>query len=210
MNTIKNNIESDTISHLKWGAVTLPKEGHRICGDRYLVKEHRDKILVGAIDGLGHGKEAAEASQKAIEVLQNFSSDSLITIVNRCHKDLKQTRGVVMSLALFDIWDRSMSWISIGNIDGVLLRHDKDATKKKRNLVLRGGVVGYKLPMLQASIYEIAPGDTLIFTTDGVESDYIDNINSQSTPKETVEYVASNYFKPSDDSLVLVAQYLGS
>lgn len=208
MNT-DNHIFSDTTSQIKWSVAMLPKEGQSICGDKYVVTEHGDKILMGAVDGLGHGEEAAYASQQAVDMLQNFTTESLITLVNRCHKHLKETRGVVMSLALLDIRDRTLSWISIGNVDGVLLRKKGEAQKRNRNLVLRGGVVGYKLPQLQASIFEISPGDMLIFTTDGVENDYIDRVNNQNAPEEIVKYIASDYFKKTDDALILVARYLG-
>lgn len=209
MNINGKHITSGITSHITWSAATLPKKGEEKCGDKFVIKEYRDKILVAAIDGLGHGDEAAKASQEAVNMLQSFTTESLITIVNRCHKELRDTRGVVMSLALFDIWDRTMSWISIGNVDGVFLRTQTNEHRKNKDLVLRGGVVGYKLPPLQAAIFEVSPGDMLIFTTDGVESDYIDRVNNQNSPEEIVEYIASDYFKATDDALILVARYIG-
>jgi serine phosphatase RsbU (regulator of sigma subunit) len=35
-------------------------------------------------------------------------------------------------------------------------------------VLLRSGVVGYQLPTLRASTLPIAPGDLLIFATDGI------------------------------------------
>ena len=37
---------------------------------------------------------------------------------------------------------------------------------------MRGGVVGYELPIVQASVTAIAPGDVLIFATDGIRPSF--------------------------------------
>lgn len=191
---------------LEWSAARLPKEGENYCGDRYLVKEAGDKVLAAAIDGVGHGENAKKAAQAALETLKSFKGESLIPLVENCHKVLRNTRGVVMSLALFDTEVHTMSWISVGNVDGVLLK--ADGNEKNKSIVLRGGIVGYKLPLLQASVFPVSPGDLLILTTDGVEGSYINNISHNRTTGEIVEYISSNFFKRLDDALVFAARYM--
>lgn len=190
---------------LEWSAARLPKEGEDYCGDRYLVKEAGAKVLAAAIDGVGHGANAEEAAQTALKTLQSFSGEPLIPLVERCHKALRTTRGVVMSLALFDTAAHTMSWISVGNVDGILVKAGGE--NKNKNIILRGGIVGYSLPSLQASVFPVTPGDLLILTTDGVEKDYINDTSYNKTTAEIVDYISSNFFKRLDDALVFAARY---
>lgn len=184
----------------------LPKEGEYCSGDRYLVKEAGDKVLTAAIDGVGHGEKARHAAQQALGSLESFKGEPLIPLVEQCHKALRNTRGVVMSLALFDTAVHTMSWISVGNVDGVLIKAGGE--EKNKNIVLRGGIVGYKLPSLRASVLPVSPGDLLILTTDGVKGEYIDSVSHEKTTGEIVDYISSNFFKPLDDALVFTARYM--
>lgn len=206
MHISREGIHTGNILQLEWSAARLPKEGEDHCGDRYLVKEAGNQVLTAAIDGVGHGENAKNAAEAALRTLESFQGESLIALVNRCHKALKNTRGVVMSLALFNTADHTMSWLSVGNVDGVLVKAGGE--KKNKNIVLRGGIVGYKLPSLRASLFPVSPGDLLILTTDGVENNYIDGISPEKTTRDIVEYISLNYFKRSDDALIFAARYV--
>lgn len=201
-------IESGCTSVLKWSMISLPKLGERVCGDEYLIKKYRDKALIAAIDGLGHGKSASLASQRAKYLLDSFNNESIINLMTHCHKKLKNTRGVVMSLALVDAWEKTLTWLGVGNVEGVLLSADKKKSASE-SIIHRHGIIGYKLPALQASIIPIAIGDLLIFATDGVRENYLEKIDIESSTNEIVELIAHNFFKQSDDALILAARFTG-
>ncbi len=205
----KLHIESGNTSGLRWSMVRLPKEGETKCGDSYLIKKYRDKALIAAIDGLGHGKSASEASERTKYLLETFNNESIINLVNHCHQKLRSTRGVVMSLALVDTWEKTLTWLGIGNVKGVLLAGDSTEESETESIILKHGIVGYKLPTLQASILPISIGDLIVFTTDGVEENYLEDVDSESEPKEIVKYIAQNHFKRTDDALILVARFTG-
>lgn len=194
-------------SQLKWSTARLPKEGETECGDLHLVKQFGDKILMAAVDGLGHGANAARASETAIRSLETFNNESIISLVHRCHEDLRSTRGAVMSLAILDIRELTLTSIGLGNVEGTLYRAGGENWRTKERIILRGGVVGYKLPSLQASIFSIENGDVLIFTTDGIDNSYIDNLNIAATVQSLVRSIASDFRKQSDDALILVARF---
>lgn len=194
---------------IDWSMVRYAKEGESDCGDLFIVKNHRDKILLAAIDGLGHGSEALEVSKRAWAVLNTFTGQSLISILETCHKELKRSRGAVISLAMIDIWERTMTWTGVGNVEGVLYRADEQEYLGKESIILRGGVVGYKLPFLKASMVSISEGDTLIFTSDGIKKNYFESVDVYKSPSEIVKSIAANHIDPSDDSLILVARYTG-
>lgn len=114
-----------------------------------------------------------------------------------------------MSLASIDSVDHSMTWIAVGNVEGVLHRRDAGTVVRWERLLLRGGVIGYQLPALRASITSVRTGDMLIFATDGLRSDFAEAIDPLASPGHNAEKILAEYARGTDDALVLVARYLG-
>ncbi len=192
---------------LDWAVAALPLAGQSESGDRYLVTPIPDGALVAVVDALGHGQDAAAAAQLAIETLQRRAHEPPVALLKRCDEDLRRTRGVVMSIARFDAPGGTMTWCGVGNIEGLLLSADR--ASPRQSVVLRGGVVGYRLPPLNASILSVRPGDVLVFATDGIRSDFAEAVNVTRAPQETADRILAGYGKGTDDALVLVARYLG-
>jgi hypothetical protein len=164
---------------------------------------------VAAIDGLGHGQDAAMAAKIAGATLEVYAGQSVIALVRHCHKALAQTRGVVMSLASIDTVDDTLTWLGIGNVAGVLCRADPAAGPQKEDLLLRGGGVGYQLPHLSAALIPVARGDTLVFATDGVHSDFGEGIALGEPPQHLADRLLAKYGKNTDDALVVVLRWDG-
>ena len=163
---------------------------------------------MAAIDGVGHGDEAAAASKIAVTTLEMYSDESVLALLRRCHEELKKTRGVVLSLASYNVRESAMTWLGVGNVEGRLLRADPQAQPRQESLLLRGGVVGGQLPTLYASLVPVAPGDTLSFATDGVRSDFSEGLTVSDAPQRTADRILAQYGKHTDDALVLVARYV--
>lgn len=202
-------MRSGETDSLKWSATWAPKEGEKACGDLYFVKEFEETVILAAIDGLGHGEKAFHASEKAKESLEQYAGETLLSVINRCHKDLQNTRGVVMSLAQFNSQEHTMSWASVGNVEGRLIRNKRDTVRAREELMLRGGVVGYRLPSLQSSMFSVSHGDLVIFITDGVRREFLEDLSVNTTTQEIGKQVAVRHFKGNDDALVLAARYRG-
>jgi serine phosphatase RsbU (regulator of sigma subunit) len=196
---------------IEWGLAALALAGEEQSGDAYAVKAWEKKILIAVIDGLGHGEKAADAARIAVETLINHVSDTddVVSFVRQCHEALLRTRGVVLSLALFDAENNTMTWLGIGNVDGLLLRADPQTNPARVSLLLRGGVVGYQLPSLRASTISVARGDLLIFFTDGIRSGFEKEVNPGDPPQQIADRIITNYYRNTDDALVLVARYTG-
>jgi len=195
-------------SILEWGWAGRALEGD-VSGDLHVVAPFPGGALVALIDGLGHGPEAADAARAAASVLQNFASDLLPVLIQRCHEELHRTRGVVMTLASVRADASSLDWIGIGNVEGVLLRR-RGARRRDDAIVLRGGVVGYQLPPLRARAVPVSRGDTLILTTDGVRSGFATSLAIDDAPQEIAESILARHAKGSDDAHVVVARYIGA
>lgn len=193
--------------YIDWGVASLALPGERTSGDLHVVHAIDGGVLVAVMDGLGHGEEAAAAARRAAETLRRHGTESVIGLVRRCHQALVGTRGVVMSLASFRATDDTVSWIGIGNVEGILLRADQRIVPPYENIVLRGGVVGYDLPPLRAAVLSIASGDTLVFATDGIRAGFLTGLKLTDSPQPLADQILAEHAKRTDDGLVLVARY---
>jgi len=154
---------------IDWGVATLARAGETESGDLHLVKRVGRGTLVAAVDGLGHGAEAAAAARAAVAALDRYAEESLPPLVRRCHEALAGSRGVVMSLAYVGGVQPSLTWLGVGNVEGVVLYAARNARRARTSLVTRGGIVGgAALPELRTDEVPVAPGDLLIFATDGI------------------------------------------
>ena len=194
---------------IDWGVATLMLAGEQESGDLHLIKPVGTGVLVSVVDGLGHGAEAAAAARTAVAALNRHAQESVLPLLQRCHQALAGTRGVVVSVALFDRADGSMTWLGVGNVEGVLLYADSGRRRGRERLVTRGGIVGSELPPLRAEVLAVAPGDTLILATDGIRSGFADDLAIDAPPQQLADQILARSGKSTDDALVLVARYLG-
>jgi phosphoserine phosphatase RsbX len=188
-------------------ARTLP--GECASGDQHLIAPFREGILIAVLDGLGHGLEAAEAAGIAVATLKRYAGESVVSLVKRCHTKLVGTRGVAASIASFNIADSTMTWLGVGNVEGVLVHSQTDRTPEKEFLLLGRGFIGGRLPALRAFVMPVVSGDTLTFATDGVVSDFHTEVNVREPPQKIADRILSGHGKDSDDALVLVARFVG-
>jgi len=178
-------------------------------GDCYMVKTTGNGVLLAVADGLGHGGEAAVAARVAMSCVENYKGQGIIPLFQLCHASLKPTRGAVMNLAFFNGTDNTMTWIGVGNVEGILIRSDSSVNPPRESILLRGGVLGLNLPNLTATVMPIFPGDTLIFATDGITNTFADTLSLMDSPQKLVEKIGSQFCKGTDDALVVAGRYRG-
>ena len=193
---------------IEWGVAARAIAGQRESGDFHLVKTWEKEALVAVGDGLGHGVGAATAANTAMKTLEKCDGESPITMIQRCHRELSSTRGVVMSLAAFRRDDNTMTWLGVGNVEGFLLHRDAPLIPGHETLLLRAGVIGDCLPKLSASTIQVGYGDVLVFATDGIRPGFADNVNLEQTPQHIANWILTHYGRETDDALVLVVRYL--
>jgi serine/threonine protein phosphatase PrpC len=194
---------------VEWGVAARPLHATEECGDTELVAFSPPTVVVAVADGLGHGAEAAVAAKAVASVLTRHAGGTPTDLILRCHEELRRTRGAVVSLASFDTTDDRMTWLGVGNVEGILVRQDDAAQPRRHALLLRSGVVGYRLPTLRTETLQVSPGDRLILATDGIRSDFSSESPFGRTVQELADHILARHGKPTDDALVLVARYLG-
>jgi serine phosphatase RsbU (regulator of sigma subunit) len=195
-------------SIVEWSVASAPLEGGE-SGDEAVVVERDARALLVAIDGLGHGPEAALAARCAAEIASAHDGEAVIAIVERCHEGLRHTRGVAMTVVAIDVAASSATWTGVGNVDCVLVRAGRGSPAPREAISLRGGVVGYRLPPMHARSIALAPGDTFVLATDGIRSGFTEALDALEAPAAMAESILERHGKGTDDALVLVARYLG-
>ncbi len=194
----------------EWSVAIQIREGEEVCGDHYLICRASSRVLVAVVDGIGHGPEAARASHTAVSTLEANAEKPLVSLFEACHKALRSTRGVVMSLAIFDESDNSMAWLGVGNVEGRLLRADKSSKQPEEQLFKYGGVVGHDLPAaLVFGILPVAKDDVLILATDGIHHDFTKDLYIGRSTYHIANEILAGHGKGTDDALVMVARYQG-
>jgi hypothetical protein len=200
-----NDMEEQLVD---WSAAILAVKGETISGDMYLIRPFPNGVLVAAVDGLGHGPEAAASAQVAISILESHPDQPIVSLVRSCHEALKGKRGAVISLASFKKADNTMTWLGVGNVEGRLLRANARSNQSADGLLLRGGTLGHTLPSLIAVSVPVGAGDTLIFASDGIRPDFAENLSSKMPPQQLASDILARCAKNTDDAVVVVVRYL--
>lgn len=193
---------------IQWAVAARPFPGETASGDLHVVRPFRDGVLVVVIDGLGHGHGAAAAARAASAALEGYAHQPPMSLVSRCHQELRKTRGVVMSIASFNAPSGTMRWIGVGNVAGILLRADATGQRDEA-LITRGGVVGYQIPALRETEISVNRGDTLVLGTDGIGGGFTEHLTPGDPPQQIADRILEQHGKTTDDALVMVARYLG-
>ena len=194
---------------IEWSVASRPAPGEAVSGDLHLVVPTREGVLLGVVDGLGHGEDATAAARLAVAVLEQNANDPIVALVERCHRALQRTRGVVLTVVGVNAGDNTASALGIGNVETVIVRADASGAARRESVLLRCGVVGYQLPKLHESVLPLAQGDVIVFATDGVREDFPELVDRSATSAQLAERILELKFRGADDGLVLACKYLG-
>ena len=194
---------------LTWAVAESPFPNEVESGDHYVVQPSGEGILVAAVDGAGHGAEAAAAARIATATLQAHAQESPIALLLRCHEELKGTRGVVMTIAFIHFRDRTLTWSGVGNVEALLFHGRGVQQSRPDRAMLRSGVLGYRLPAMRAEVLPLHPSDTLVIVTDGIRAGFDEGLVLGDDLQLIADGILTKHFNRGDDALVLVARYLG-
>jgi serine phosphatase RsbU (regulator of sigma subunit) len=204
--------EHGWLGPIEWAAKSRARPGENVCGDRLIaVDVNGTGALIGVLDGLGHGVDAAEAAKRGVDVLRAARAEPLDVLVRRCHRALSGTRGAAMTLAHIDFRSDTLSWIGIGNVTADLVAKHPAGVEVRSSARLAGGIVGYRIPeTLTPQEVPIRPGDLLVIASDGIVEDHLDDIDFSASSLAIADDILHRHAKDNDDALVLAARHRGA
>jgi phosphoserine phosphatase RsbX len=195
---------------VEWGVAARCRRGEETSGDLAIVTWLPDGALVAAVDGLGHGSEAARAAKTAGKVVRESTSHDLVRLVERCHNALTHTRGAAISVAFVSLVKSTMTWVGVGSVEGRVMSGNPLARRLKGSLALESGVPGHELPRMRTATLDLRTGDVLVLATDGIRATFADSLDITGSTQAISDRIMTQHGRPSDDALVVAVRYLGS
>jgi negative regulator of sigma-B (phosphoserine phosphatase) len=191
---------------IQWHTAARAYGGEAVSGDHALVTCFPGGALAAAIDGLGHGPEAAAAAHAAAAIMRRRPTETVTNLMTLCHDALRLTRGAVISLASFDAASATVTWLGVGDVAGLLIRRSPRTLPAREILRSRGGVVGYRLPPMRAVRHAVRRDDILVFATDGIRTDFDRGLMPLRSIEDIAEGILHDHGRDDDDALVLVVR----
>lgn len=142
------------------GAVCLPKPGESVAGDAWSLLPLPHGAAVMVADGLGHGPDAARASQLALNSLHLGTPAS---VLEGAHAALRTTRGAAVAAARIDAVHGQLHFAGIGNIGASLV-----GPGGARQLVSHTGIVGHNMRKVQEFAVPWGPDHLFVLFSDGL------------------------------------------
>ncbi|MDA8455196.1 ATP-binding protein/SpoIIE family protein phosphatase [Acidovorax sp. GBBC 3334] len=196
-----------TAHAIRIGAICLPLRGEAVCGDGWAMAIEGERIALCMADGLGHGPEAARASQGALEVFAQGPFSELGGLADRMHLGLQSTRGAAVCSLRWDDAASPVHSASIGNVSARLVSGVED-----RSIPSQHGTVGLHIRKAR-EIATAAPAYAmLIVHTDGIETRWppgaIHSLLGRD-PTLVAALLLRDHHRARDDATVVVVQRAG-
>jgi anti-sigma regulatory factor (Ser/Thr protein kinase) len=149
-------------------AVCVAKTGETVCGDSAEIVFRPDGTIgLMLADGLGHGPNAAAASQEAARLFRKHAAATPAAILPVLHAGLRATRGAAVAVASIDPVGRQVTYGGIGNIAGFVT--DTGGT---RRMVSHSGTAGHTAGRIQVFSYPIYNRPVVVMFSDGLATSW--------------------------------------
>jgi anti-sigma regulatory factor (Ser/Thr protein kinase) len=189
---------------LEIGALSLPKPGEVVCGDRWAVAWFPERTLILVADGLGHGPGAAEAAMEAVQTFHERATLTPVAIAESIHSALRSTRGAALAVTEIAPLQEAIRFAGLGNISGVVL-----SSEGSRHMVSHNGTAGHSARRIQEFTYPWSSDAVLVLYSDGLVS----HLHSERYPgllKHNPDLIAAtlyrDYTRGRDDVTIVVAR----
>jgi anti-sigma regulatory factor (Ser/Thr protein kinase) len=155
----------DSESAVATGAISLPAPGERVCGDGWAFAIDGGHAAMMVADGLGHGPEAAEASQAALATFAESPMANPRDMLQETHARLRATRGAAVMVLHADTEAGTIRSAGAGNVMARLVSGVSD-----RTILCQHGTAGVTIRTPDETRTPWPPHAMLLVYSDGIES----------------------------------------
>lgn len=193
------------------GCIIVPMPSEVDCGDGYAVIEKGHDLYLLALDGLGHGTQAHQASNQAVEFFCNTSEADPSQVLKMIHEHIRRTRGAVGLMAHISSSAKRMNYCGIGNIAGKLFSAESGSVGNTyKNVMSYNGILGHNIPTtINNQQHAWGSNKLLVLHSDGLKSRWDLNKYPQLHRHHATTIAAVLYKendRHTDDTLVLVCK----
>jgi anti-sigma regulatory factor (Ser/Thr protein kinase) len=150
---------------VRCAGISIAKPGEVVCGDAWAAGLNGTRGALIVADGLGHGPDAAEASEAAVEVFSHEPLAQPRVLLERLHNVLRSTRGAAVSLVQLDSAADCIRFAGAGNVVARVISGVSD-----RSLLVQHGTVGLQMRRPEESSMTWPPHALLVMYSDGIET----------------------------------------
>lgn len=179
--------------------------GEPLSGDHALWIWTEEALLLGVVDGLGHGADAREAADRAMELMRERPSLAPEHMLEHCDHGLQGTRGAAMGVVRLERRSGTLSHACVGNITTLVCKPGKVDI-----LSCSPGVLGISRQRARATRSEtqLRPGELLVMHTDGLSTRTTveDAVLLRHHPLVVAHTLMRRFSKNHDDALVVVVR----
>ncbi|MGV9328495.1 ATP-binding protein [Streptosporangium sandarakinum] len=143
--------------------VTRPIGEEVVCGDAFAIVETGTTTTVMLCDGLGHGGFAAQASQEAVRLFLKDADQPPVTILERLHGGMRQTRGGAAAVAHIDRAAGRVTFAGLGNVSAWIASQDG-----RQGMISVPGIAGHQARTLRQYEYDMPPEGVVVLHSDGL------------------------------------------
>ena len=173
-------------------SVEVSKPGETSCGDGFYFTTTKDHIKIFLGDGLGHGPEAARAVMEAGKAFLDCTDTDPKEIIGYINSEVKKTRGLVGTVAVFDLRTKKWRICGVGNISTKIM-----SPANGKNLMAYNGIIGLNVPRtLNCHEVDYEKGQHIIMCSDGIKSKW-----------DTIKYAAIQRYDASVLSAALIKDF---
>ncbi len=182
----------------------LPAPGERVSGDGWglRIRDGSPQLLMA--DGLGHGPQAAEASDMALDLFQRGTIATPAALLEDAHLSLRSTRGAAVAIVAIEPTLDRLVFAGVGNVTGRLISGISD-----RSLMSQPGTLGVQIRRVQDVTHEWPDHAILVLFSDGIVSRW--NLDGAGgllacEPMVIAGWIMRDHCRGRDDATVVVVR----
>jgi anti-sigma regulatory factor (Ser/Thr protein kinase) len=188
----------------------IPHPEERISGDSGFFLETPSGFIAALSDGVGHGFEARQASDKAMALIRSRPDEDLRTLITLCDEELQGSRGASLFLLRYDEAEGSLQAVGAGDIScqfypGKRTARFFSSTPRTPGLPLNG-----RPWHLLLESERVEAGGVLLAYTDGLKSDIAFDQKGRLWRKHPVliaQHILDDYSRGTDDATILAVRF---
>ncbi len=184
------------------GLVLIPYPGEVECGDSWAFGLKSGVPTLFAVDGSGHGPQAASAARSAVEDFENIDQMDSVRIMETIHRALAPTRGGATAVARVDRDARLVRFSGIGNISAAVV--SEGSTMR---MISHNGTAGHVASRLRECSYPFTGSPTVLLHSDGVSAKWeLEAYPGLAVcrPSVIAGVISRDFRRSNDDSLIVV------
>jgi anti-sigma regulatory factor (Ser/Thr protein kinase) len=152
-------------SGLTVAGIAVAAPGEQVSGDGWGLRVRDGRAMLLMADGLGHGPDAAEASDTALRLFHRSTFNDPAAVLEDAHPLMRATRGAAVAIVAIEPTLDRVTFAGAGNIAGRLVSGVSD-----RSLMSQPGTLGLQIRRLQNNVHDWPEHAVLVLHSDGIVS----------------------------------------